>query len=97
MTRVHTEQAMTHRSVFHLDCTALFPDCALGCQRCREEIRSVLTRLPGVAGLYLEGDGADARLIVTHDPSQVTAEHLLDVFRGLPSFHAASFVPTLLG
>ncbi len=88
---------MVHRSAFHLDCTALFPDCRLECAKCLQEIRSVFTQVPGVDGLHTEGQGADARLIIVHDPSQVTADQLLDLFKRLPSFHHASFTPTLPG
>ncbi len=31
------------------------------------------------------------------DPSQVTADQLMDILRRLPSFHKAFFAPTLLG
>jgi hypothetical protein len=88
---------MTHRSVFHLDCTAIFPVCRFDCGRCMTEIRSVFARIPGVTGLHTEGEGADTRLIIVHDPSQVTSEQLLEDLRRLPSFCQASFTPTLLG
>ena len=88
---------MTHRSAFHLDCTAIFPDCRFECAKCLREIESVFGRIPGVDGLRTEGEGADARLIVVYDPSQVTEEQLMQAFRRLPSFCRASFTPTLLG
>ncbi len=88
---------MVHRSAFHLDCTALLPDCRFECARCLQEIRSVFTQIPGVDGLQMEGQGAQARLIVAHDPSRVTAEELVDLLKRLPSFHKAFFIPTLLG
>ncbi len=88
---------MVHRSVFHLDCTGLFPGCRFECARCLQEIRSVFSQIPSVDGLHTEGEGADARLIIVHDPSQVTAEQLLGILQHLPSFHQAFFAPTLLG
>jgi hypothetical protein len=88
---------MTHRSAFHLDCTAIFPACRFDCARCMTEIRSVFAQTPGVAGLLMEGEGADTRLIIEHDPSQVPPQQLLETLRRLPSFCRASFVPTLLG
>jgi hypothetical protein len=88
---------MDHRSAFHLDCTAIFPACRFDCAKCRAEIHAVFAALPGVIGLHLEGEGAEARLIVVHDPSRATVEQLTDIFRRLPSFYQASFVPTLLG
>jgi hypothetical protein len=88
---------MIHRSVFHLDCTAIFPACRFDCARCMTEIRSVLAEVPGATGLHTEGQGAEARLIIVHDPSRVTPEQLLEHLCRLPSFCRASFVPTLLG
>jgi len=88
---------MAQRSAFHLDCTAIFPACRFDCARCMKEIQSVFARIPGVDGVRAEGEGADAKLIIVHDPSQVAAEQLLGIFRRLPSFHEASFVPTLVG
>jgi hypothetical protein len=92
-----TIPATAHRSVFHLDCTALFPDCRFECANCLQEIHSVFAQIPGVDCLRMEGEGAEARLSIIHDPVQVTPEQLLDLLRRLPSFHRASFVPTLLG
>ncbi|MBM4026590.1 MAG: hypothetical protein FJ280_14495 [Planctomycetes bacterium] len=89
--------ALAHRSVFHLDCTGIFPDCRFECTRCLREIQDVVAHIPGVESLHTQGAGADARLIVVHDPAQITAEQLMDAFRHLPSFHKVSFVPTLLG
>jgi len=88
---------MAHRSAFHLDCTAIFPDCRFECTRCMSEIQSVFAQIPGIDSLHMEGEGADARIIIVHDPLQVTTEQLADVFKRLPSFHKASFAPTLLG
>jgi hypothetical protein len=88
---------MAHRSAFHLDCTAIFPACRFDCAKCMAEIRSVFARIPGVTALHLEGEGADARLIIVHDPSETTSEQLLQTLRRLPSFYRASFVPALLG
>ena len=88
---------VVHRSAFHLDCTGLFPDCRFECVNCLREIHAVFAHVPGVDRLHMEGEGADARLMIVHDPSQVTAEQLLDILKRLPSFHRVSFTPTLLG
>ena len=57
---------MTHRTAFHLDCTAIFPACRFDCTKCMAEIQSTLAQTPGVAGLHTEGQGAGARLIIEH-------------------------------
>ena len=88
---------MAHRSAFHLDCTAILPACRFECVKCLEEVRSVFTRIAGVEDLYTAGEGADTRLIIVHDPTQVTAAQLLEILGHLPSFSQASFAPTVLG
>lgn len=88
---------MVHRSVFHLDCTAIFPACRFDCARCLAEIQEVFAALTGVSAICKEGEGADARLIITHDPSLMAVEQLTAVFRRLPSFCRTSFLPTVLG
>ena len=88
---------MAHRSAFHLDCTALFPECQFHCAKCLSEIQSVFADLPGVDSLHTEGQDAETRLIITYDSCQVTPEQLLDLFKRLPSFYRASFIPTLVG
>ena len=88
---------MTHRSAFHLDCTAIFPACRFDCPKCLAEIQSTLAQTPGVAGSYTEGQGAGARLIIEHDPSLAPPEQLLETLRRLPSFCHGSFLPTVLG
>jgi hypothetical protein len=88
---------MVYRSAFHLDCTALLPDCRFACARCLQEVRSIFTQIPGVDGLYTEGQGTDARLIIVHDPSRITAEQMMDILKRLPSFHKAFFAPAVLG
>ncbi len=88
---------MFRRSAFHLDCTAIFPVCRFECAKCMEEVRSVFSRIPGVVDLGTEGEGADTRLIVVHDPGRATTGQLLEILGRLPSFCEASFAPTLLG
>jgi hypothetical protein len=88
---------MAYHSIFHLDCTAIFPACQFNCARCAGEIQSTLMQVPGVAHLHLEGEGTDAKLIIAHDPSQVTCDQLAAVLERLPSFCRASFAPTVLG
>ncbi len=48
--------------------------------------------MQGVSRFYREGHG----VVVEHDASVVTVEQLMEVFRGLPSFHEKHFVPSVL-
>jgi hypothetical protein len=83
---------MTSRTAFHLDCTPIIPACEFNCARCIEEMETVFGGTRGVSKFYREGDG----VIVEHDASVVTAEQLMDIFRGLPSFHQTHFVPSVM-
>jgi len=46
----------------------------------------------GVSAFYREGGG----VVVEHDASVVTAEQLMEIFRGLPSFYEKHFVPSVM-
>ena len=83
---------MTSRTAFHLDCTAILAECGCQCARCIEEMKSVFGGMAGVSKFYREGRG----VVVEHDSSMVTAEQLLDVFRGLPSFYQDHFTPSVM-
>ena len=83
---------MTSRTAFHLDCTAIIAECGCTCGRCIDEMKSVFGGTPGVSRFYREGDG----VVVEHDASMVTAEQLMDIFRGLPSFYQSHFVPAVM-
>ncbi len=82
---------MNNRSAFHLDCTAVIPQCGYECSKCIQELESTVTAIPGVSSFYLEGDG----VVVEHDPDAVTARQLIDVFKTLPSFYDGFFIPTV--
>ena len=83
---------MTSRTPFHLDCTANLAECGCACERCIGEMTAVFGGTPGVSKFYREGDG----VVVEHDPGVVTAEELMEVFRGLPSFYQSHFVPAVM-
>jgi hypothetical protein len=57
-----------------------------------QEIQSVLGEMEGVEECYLEGEG----IVVEHDPSKVTVEHLIEALGGLPSFYKGFFVAKVL-
>lgn len=79
-------------TAFHLDCTPVLAECGCTCGKCIEEMEAVFGGTPGVSRFYREGDG----VVVEHDAGVVTAEQLLDIFRGLPSFHKSHFVPAVM-
>jgi hypothetical protein len=87
---------MITRSAFDLDCTPMIPGCGFKCPKCIQEIESTLTSMQGVSRCYLEGEAAEAKIVVEHDPTAVTVEQLIDVFRSLPSFYEGCFIPTMI-
>jgi len=87
---------MNSRSAFDLDCNPVIPECGFECPKCIQEIETTLTAINGVSKVYLEGEDQEQKLIVEHDPTTATAEQLIDVFKGLPSFYEGFFIPTLI-
>jgi len=83
---------MNNRSVFHIDCTSVIPECGFDCAMCVREIGLSLTGMKGVGDFYTDGKG----VTIEYDSEAVTAEKLKDVFKGLPSFYESHFVPTLV-
>ena len=83
---------MTSRTAFHLDCTSIIPACGFNCAKCIEEMEAVFGGVQGVSRFYREGDG----VAVEHDAGMVTAEQLMEIFRGLPSFYHNRFVPSVM-
>jgi copper chaperone CopZ len=84
---------MNKKSAFDIDCNPIIPECGFECSKCIQEIESVLTEMEGVSKVYMEDE---TKLIVEHDPNLVKAEHLLDVFKTLPSFYKGFFIPKLI-
>lgn len=83
---------MLTRTAFHVDCSGVIPECGFECAKCVQEIQSVLGEMEGVEECYREGEG----IVVEHDPSKVTVEHLTETLRGLPSFYKGFFVARVL-
>ncbi len=83
---------MNNRSAFHIDCTAVIPECGFNCDRCIKEMESIFSKTRGVDKFYREGDG----VVVEHDSSIITVEQLIDIFKSLPSFYKGFFIPKLI-
>jgi copper chaperone CopZ len=83
---------MDSRSVFHLDCSPIIPECGFKCAKCIKEMESIFGKIKGVTKFYREGDG----VVVEYDSAMVTVAQLIDVFKGLPSFYKGFFIPTVI-
>ena len=87
---------MNSCSAFDLDCNPVIPECGFDCPKCIQEIESTLTGMQGVSKVYVEDESEGGKTIVEHDPTMVTVEQLMDVFKGLPSFYEGFFIPRLI-
>ena len=87
---------MITRSVFHLDCYSIIPECKFQCGKCIQEMQSTLDEIDGVKEFYTRGKAENMKFIVEHDPSKVAVERLVKTFEHLPSFYKECFVPKLL-
>jgi len=87
---------MMTRTAFDLDCNPVIPECGFACPKCIQEIETTLTGKEGVSKVYMEGEAAEGKLIVEHDPGIVTTDQLIEVFRLLPSFYEGFFIPTVI-
>jgi copper chaperone CopZ len=86
---------MRVQSFFYLDCGPVIPECGFQCDKCVEEIQSVLTAIDGVSevsrGKRAETDG----IVVQYDSEAISIEDLANTLRTLPSFYKGRFVPSL--
>ncbi len=88
---------MNLRSAFDLDCNPIIPECGFNCPKCIQEIEATLTSMQGVCKVYIEKEAEEQRLVVEHDPTEVTVGQLIAVFKSLPSFYKGFFIPTVIG
>ena len=70
----------------------MIPECGFECALCVQEIGSSLTGIKGVGKFYTDGEG----VTIEYDAEKVTAEQLMDVLKGLPSFYESHFIPTVM-
>lgn len=87
---------MIKRSVFHVDCCSIIPECQFQCAKCLQEIQSVLDKIDGVRKFYTRGEAENTKCIVEHDSSKVTVKQVIDTIERLPSFYKGFFVAELL-
>ena len=81
---------------FHLDCHPVIPECGFQCDKCVEEIQSVLTGMDGVSEVSRGKLGDTDVIVVQYDSDAIEADDLINTFRRLPSFYNGRFAPSLL-
>ena len=87
---------MTVQTFFHLDCSAVIPECGYRCARCIQEIVAVVGSMPGVSSVSEGKRGEVSGILVQYDLDAVTLDRLMDAFRQLPSFYKGRFEPKVL-
>ena len=87
---------MRVQSFFDLDCNPVIPECGFQCDKCVEEIQSVLGAMEGVFGVSRETRGDTDGIVVDYDSEVIGIDDLMNTFRSLPSFYEGKFVPSLL-
>ena len=88
---------MLARDFFHLDCNAVIPECAYQCDKCIQEIESVVKGLHGVSDVSLGKRRETSGIVVQYDSDAIDFNNLIIAFRGLPTFYKGRFVPEVLG
>ena len=87
---------MLVQSFFHLDCNPVIPECGFQCDKCVQEIQSVLMGLGGVSEVSRERRGDTDGIVVQYNPEVIGIDDLMNELQALPSFYKGRFVPSLL-
>ena len=80
---------------FHLDCHPVILECGFQCDKCVEEIHSVVTGMDGVSRVSMGKHGESDVIVVQYDSDAIEADDLMNTFRRLPSFYNGRFAPSL--
>ena len=86
---------MLVQSFFHLDCRPVIPECSFQCDKCVEEIQSVLMAMAGVSEVSRDKRGETDGIVVQYDSEAIGIDDLTNTLRTLPSFYKGRFVPSL--
>jgi copper chaperone CopZ len=87
---------MQKKIFFHLNCLTIIPDCGFQCNKCVDEIGSVLKANYPVSEVTLVEVNNISAISVEYDPAQVRINDLHNELENLPSFYTDKFVPTVL-
>jgi copper chaperone CopZ len=81
---------------FHLDCSPIIPECGYQCEKCIQEIRTILGGVDGVLEVLTAKHGEISGIVVQYDSEAIGIDDLMNAFRKLPSFYQGRFVPKVL-
>ena len=87
---------MKTTSFFHLDCNPIIAECGYHCDKCVDEIRSVLKEKNGIFEVALTEQKNISVISVEYDPEIVKITDILNELERLPSFYSDKFIPKVV-
>ena len=87
---------MKTTSFFHLDCNPIIAECGYHCDRCVNEIRSVLKEKNGIFEVALTEQKNISVVSVEYDPEILKTTDILNELERLPSFYSDKFIPKVV-
>jgi len=84
------------KSLFHLDCTPVIPDCGYQCLKCVEEIRSILEAKDGISEVTLTEHKNISVIAIEYDSDIIGIKDLQKELERLPSFYTGFFLPEVI-
>jgi copper chaperone CopZ len=83
-------------SFFHLDCNPIIAECGFHCDKCVNEIRSVLKKKNGILEVTLTEQKNISVIAIEYDAEIVKISDLLNELEKLPSFYSDKFIPKVV-
>ena len=83
-------------SFFHLDCNPIIAECGYHCDKCVNEIRSVLKKKNGIFEVTLTEQKNISVIAIEYDAEIVKISDLLNELEKLPSFYSDKFIPKVV-
>jgi hypothetical protein len=81
---------------FHMDCNSIIPECSYQCQKCIQEIHSVLKAKNGISKVSVRKNMDMSGIAVEYNPQTIDIEELTKELENLPSYYTGFFVIKLL-
>jgi len=87
---------MKTTSFFHLDCKPIIAECGYHCDKCFNEIRSILKEKNVIFEVTLTEQRNISVIAVEYDPETIKITDLLKELEKLPSFYSDKFIPEVV-
>jgi len=83
-------------SFFHLDCNPIIAECGYHCDKCVNEICSVLKKNNGIFEVTLTEQKNISVIAIEYDAEIVKITDLQNELEKLPSFYSDKFIPKVV-